>query len=185
MSLEEITKPEYGFTAKAADEGDARFIRITDISEDGTLRSENPKFITLTSEAQKSLLMKGDILVARTGATYGKTMLFVEEHPSVFASYLIRLRFPPDCIHPGYYWAFAQSDTYWSQAERLVTGGGQQQFNGNVIKQVKLPIPPIAIQEAMVSELKAEQALVNPNRELIERFEQKIHAAIGRVWGDG
>ena len=33
-------------------------------------------------------------------------------------------------------------------------------------------------------EIKAEQALVESNHELIERFEKKIGAAVGRVWGE-
>ena len=107
VAIAELAKPEYGFTEKAEDQGDARFIRITDISEDGTLRSDEPKFIRLTSEAQESVLEKGDILVARTGATYGKTMIFAEDYQAVFASYLIRLRFPLECVHPYYYWVFA------------------------------------------------------------------------------
>ena len=184
VEIGDLTKPEYGFTASAEDDGDARFIRITDIAEDGTLRQDGAKFITLTSESRESLLARGDILIARTGATYGKTMLFDEEYPSVFASYLIRLRFPPDRVHPGYYWAFTQSDVYWNQAKTLVTGGGQPQFNGNALRQVKIPVPPLAIQQAIVAGIKAEQELVNANRELIERFEKKIQAAVGRVGGE-
>ncbi len=184
VTISELTKPEYGFTEKADDQGDARFVRITDISEDGTLRSEEPKFITLTSEAQKSILEKGDILVARTGATYGKTMIFEEEYLAVFASYLIRLRFPLERVHPGYYWAFTQSDTYWDQAKTLVTGGGQPQFNGNAIKQIRFPLPSLDIQQAIVTEIEAEQALVDANRGLIARFEKKIRDAVGRVWGE-
>ena len=110
VEVAELTGSEYGFTEKAEDRGNTRFIRITDISEDGTLRQENPKYIMMTSEARKSKLEKGDILVARTGATYGKTMIFEEDYPAVFASYLIRLRFPSERVHPRYYWAFAQSD---------------------------------------------------------------------------
>jgi type I restriction enzyme M protein len=72
VQLGEITKPEYGYTESAADHGDARFIRITDISEEGHLRISNLKFVTLTDGARNSLLNKGDILVARTGATYGR-----------------------------------------------------------------------------------------------------------------
>ena len=116
VAIGELTKPQYGFTASAQDEGEAWFIRITDIAEDGTLRSDGAKFVTLTDDSRRLLLTKGDILVARTGATYGKTMLFDEEHPAVFASYLIRLRFP-DRVHPSYYWAFAQSDAYRNQAK--------------------------------------------------------------------
>ena len=185
VELGELCNPEYGFTERAAESGDARFIRITDISEDGTLRMEDPKFITLTDEARPSLLMKGDILVARTGATYGKTMLFEEDFPAVFASYLIRLRFPVDRVDPRYYWVFAQSDSYWNQARSLMTGGGQPQFNGNALKQVKVPLPPFAMQQNIVAEIEAEQTLVIANRELIARFEKKIQSTLARVWGEG
>ena len=36
-----------------------------------------------------------------------------------------------------------------------------------------------------VAEIKAEQALVAANRELIARFEKKIQATLARVWGEG
>ena len=183
VSIAELTELEYGFTAKAEAQGDARFIRITDISEDGTLHSKDQKFITLTDEARSFLLKKGDILVARTGATYGKTMLFEEDYPAVFASYLIRLRFLSGRVNPGYYWAFVQSNAYWHQAKALVTGGGQPQFNGHAIKKILLPLPPLELQGQIVAEIEAEQALVNANRELIDRFKKKIQDTLARVWG--
>ena len=37
-----------------------------------------------------------------------------------------------------------------------------------------IPLPPLATQQAIVTEIEAEQALVAANRELIERFEKKI-----------
>lgn len=184
VELGEVCKPEYGFTEKALDQGNTRFVRITDISEDGFLRSEDPKFINLTDDARKSLLVKGDILVARTGATFGKTMLFNEEYEAVFASFLIRLRFLKDRVNSRYYWVFAQSAAYWEQAKSLMTGGGQPQFNGNALVQIKFPLPPLATQQAIVAEIEAEQALVAANRELIERFEKKIQATLAHVWGE-
>lgn len=184
VELGEITKPEYGFTEKAAEQGDARFVRITDIAQDGKIREEDPKFITLTKVARNSLLSNGDILVARTGATFGKTMIFEETYKAVFASFLIRLRFPKERVDPRYYWVFAQSDMYWNQANALMTGGGQPQFNGNALVQVKIPLPPLATQRAIVAEIESEQALVTANRELIARFEQKIQATLARIWGD-
>jgi len=184
VAVGELASPEYGFTASAADVGDARFIRITDIAPDGSLRPNDAKFIALTDEAQQFQLSKGDILVARTGATFGKTMIFEEDYPAVFASYLIRLRFPGDLVDPRFYWVFAQSDAYWTQAKSLMTGGGQPQFNGNALKQVQLPLPPLDTQRAIVAEIEAEQALVNANRELIARMEKKIQATLARVWGE-
>ncbi len=49
--------------------------------------------------------------------------------------------------------------------------------------RIRVQIPPFETQQAIVAEIEAEQALVNANRELIERFEKKIRAAIARVWG--
>jgi len=49
---------------------------------------------------------------------------------------------------------------------------------------LKIPLPPLATQQAIVAEIEAEQALVAANRELITRFEQKIQATLARVWGD-
>ena len=48
----------------------------------------------------------------------------------------------------------------------------------------KLPLPPLATQQAIVAEIEAEQALVAANRELITRFEKKIHATLARIWGE-
>lgn len=182
--LGEMCTPEYGFTASGEADGDVRFIRITDISAEGTLRPNDAKYITLTPDAEKSRLSYGDLLVARTGATFGKTMMFAEHYPAVFASYLIRLRFSPDLVRPKFYWAFAQSAEYWRQANTLVTGGGQPQFNGGAIKKIRFPVPPLTSQDAIVTEIEAEQALVNGNRDLIDRFEKKIDAAIARIWGE-
>jgi type I restriction enzyme M protein len=183
VELGEIAKPEYGFTEKAKDEGDARFIRITDIGTDGKLIKTDAKYIDLTKEAKKSIVKRNDILLARTGATYGKTMIYEENYPAVFASFLMRLNFDTNKVFPKYYWAFAQSENYIVQAASLMTGGGQPQFNGNAVVKIKLPLPSIETQSKIVSQIEKEQALVNANKQLIEIFEQKIKDRIAKVWG--
>ncbi len=45
------------------------------------------------------------------------------------------------------------------------------------------PVPDLETQRAIVAEIEAEQALVNANKQLIERFEARIKATINRVWG--
>ena len=49
---------------------------------------------------------------------------------------------------------------------------------------VKVHLPPVSEQHAIVAEIKAEQALVASNRELIARLEKKIQATLARVWGE-
>ncbi len=59
----------------------------------------------------------------------------------------------------------------------------QKNINVQILKPVAIPLPPLATQQAIVADIEAEQALVAANRELIERMEGKIQAAIERVWG--
>ena len=49
---------------------------------------------------------------------------------------------------------------------------------------MKIPLPSFATQRAIVAEIEADQAMVNANRELIERMEKKIQATLARVWGE-
>ena len=49
---------------------------------------------------------------------------------------------------------------------------------------LQIPLPPLETQQAIVAEIEAEQALVDANRELMNRFEKKIEVAIARVWGE-
>lgn len=182
--LGDVGELTYGFTDTAKDCGNARFIRITDIDNNGLLRKDNAKYLDITDENKDFVLRKGDLLVARTGATYGKTMIFEEEYDSIYASFLIRITFPLNNVIPKYYWIFAQTDNYWKQANDLVTGGGQPQFNANAIKQIQIPIPPIDVQRDIVERIAEELTIVEQNKRLIELFEQKIKDKISEVWGE-
>ena len=153
VPLGDIAKFVYGYTDKAKDTGSARFVRITDISEDGRLDPYDAKYIELTTESRKYLLQKGDLLLARTGATYGKTLYFDADEPAVYASFLIKIILDNSIIRNRYYWHFSKSSLYWEQAERYVSKGGQQQFNTNAISRVKVPIPSLEVQDRIINVL--------------------------------
>ena len=53
-----------------------------------------------------------------------------------------------------------------------------------IVERIPIPLPTISKQRELVSELEAERALVEANRELIARFEQKIQAKLSEIWGD-
>lgn len=158
-TLGEIAKFIYGYTDKAQEKGSARFIRITDISEDGTLNPQDAKYVELTKESEKYLLKKGDLLLARTGATYGKTLYFNTDEPSVYASFLIKIILDNSIIRNRYYWHFSKSSLYWTQAEKLVSKGGQQQFNANAVSRITIPIPSLEIQDGIVALLDKFEAI--------------------------
>jgi type I restriction enzyme M protein len=72
------------------------------------------------------------------------------------------------------------SDIVEKSAEGIGVRGVTRNFLGNL----KIPLPPLETQQAIVTEIEAEQALVNANHELIKRIEKKIEATLARVWGE-
>ena len=161
VPLGEIAEFTYGFTDKAKDKGEARFIRITDIDEYGHLNITGAKYVNLSSENSKYLLHEGDLLMARTGATYGKTLYVPDDEPAIYASFLIKITPNPKILTNRYYWHFAQSCLYWNQANKLVSTGGQPQFNSNALKQVVITIPSLEQQEQIVELLDCFDGICN------------------------
>ena len=153
VPLSELAQFTYGYTDKAKDTGNARFIRITDINDDGCLNPFDAKYITLTDESKKYLLKKGDLLLARTGATYGKTLYVPDDTPAVYASFLIKITLNNSRILNRYYWHFSKSNLYWTQAEKFVSKGGQQQFNSSAVGRVVVPLPSLEVQQKIVDVL--------------------------------
>ena len=134
-TLGDIADVEYGYTDKSTGEGDYRYIRITDIDKNGELILESKKYIKHTKEAKKFLIEENDLLMARTGATFAKVLLYKAYEPSVFASYLIRIKFK-EKIKNELYWYFTKTNYYWEQANSLSSGAAQPHFNGAAVKQV-------------------------------------------------
>jgi type I restriction enzyme S subunit len=139
-ALGEIADVEYGYTDKSTEEGDFRYVRITDIDNNGELHSTGKKFIKHSKEASSFLINNNDLLMARTGATFAKVLLYKDYEPSVFASYLIRIKFKTQ-IDNELYWYFTKTKTYWGQANALSSGAAQPHFNGAALKQVVFAYP--------------------------------------------
>jgi len=161
MTLGEIAKFTYGFTDKAKDSGSARFIRITDINDDGLLNPEGAKYVDLNNENEKYKVKKGDLLMARTGATYGKTLFVSNDEPAIYASFLIKIELDSSLISNRYYWHFSKSNLYWEQANSLVSKAGQPQFNSNALCKIKIQVPPLQVQERIVNVLDNFDAVCN------------------------
>ena len=182
--LGDIIKPQYGYTTSAKDSGNYRFIRITDIGDEGELRDSDKKYVAISQDEAKSYqLRNGDLLLARTGATFGKILYFEEGEPAIFASFLIRLN-PDTSIDPFYIWLFSRSQDYWQQARSLMTGSGQPQFNANRLKQIKIPLPPLEIQKQIVAKLSAIQnykkQLLGQKAKLKELFDSALAKSMSK-----
>nr|DAR39096.1 MAG TPA: hypothetical protein [Caudoviricetes sp.] len=184
VKLGDVCELTYGYTDTALEIGDTRFIRITDIDIFGQIKDYDCKYINSNNETDKYLLHNNDIIVARTGATYGKTALFKGDYKAVYASFLIKLDFDKTKVYNPYYWAFAQSQDYINQAAKLVSGVAQPQFNANAIKNIEFYIPSIEIQKEIVLKIQEEEKAIEECKKLIKLHQGKINTKIQSIWGD-
>ena len=150
VRLGEVAALKYGFNERAEENGTHRFVRITDIDALGALRPNDKKYVSITEGQSEYVLSPGDILMARTGATYGKCLYFEGGEPSVFAGYLIKVSLMEKVL-PKYFWIFSQSSNFDFQKKQLVMGGAQPQFNANTLKKVVVPIPPLDVQREIIA----------------------------------
>ena len=162
---------QYGYTATAQDSGNTRYIRITDIGKDGYIDNGNKTWLNYDNKMEDYKLYPKDILVARTGASYGKTLLYNNDTDAIFASFLIRIIFNKKKIIPEFYWAYSLTDSYWQQANRLVSGVAQPQFNGSALKQILLMLPPLSMQEKFADKVEQINKYIAAQQEELEQFE--------------
>jgi type I restriction enzyme M protein len=60
---------------------------------------------------------------------------------------------------------------------------GLQRLPREFVSSFFVPLPSIEIQQKFIKQMKAEQHIVDSNKQLITIFEQKIKNKINEVWG--
>jgi len=130
-----------------------RYIRITDLNDDGTLSAETYKSLP-PEKAEPYMLEEGDVLFARSGATVGKSFLYSREYgPACYAGYLIRARVNKRALIPMYLWMCTQSRQY----EQFIGESNIQATIQNVSAEkygnMWIALPEIEEQERILAEL--------------------------------
>ncbi|MBR1886608.1 MAG: restriction endonuclease subunit S, partial [Schwartzia sp.] len=104
-------------------------------------------------EPNKWLLREGDFLVTRTNGSkdlVGKAAVFHSDEIYTYASYLIRYRFK-DIVLPEYVNILFMTPLVREQvAVMRRQGGGQYNLNSDEIGAIRVPVPPLSKQSAIV-----------------------------------
>ena len=155
VRLKDITHLiHYGYTASAQLIGNAKLLRITDIQNNSVNWVTVPYCKISEKELSNYLLKDKDILIARTGGTVGKSYIIQGlKDIAVFASYLIRL-IPSTNVNEKYLKAFLESPLYWIQLRNKSMGTGQPNVNGESLKSLLLPLPPLNEQKRIVEKVR-------------------------------
>ena len=160
-----------------------RFIRTTDITNDGLLKQGGvflPKDLT-----NGYLLSDGDILISRSG-TVGRSFLYNSRlHGSCsYAGYLVRF-VPSSRILPNYLFLFTKTEAFSGFLRVMAISSTIENVNGEKYANAHVPLPPIHEQTAIVRYLNyVEQRVrrsVRAKQKLIELLKEQKRAIIHRA----
>lgn len=154
MRLSEIcSNIHYGYTASASSKGTHKLLRITDIQNNKVSWNDVPFCSLSEKEAENYTLKKGNIVIARTGGTIGKSFLINNiQEQSVFASYLIRIVLLSH-VYEKYISYYLNSPFYWEQLRSYSMGTGQPNVNSVSLGCLFIPLPPLSEQKRIVQKI--------------------------------
>ena len=152
-TIDEVSraKGEYGAQSASAEYDPARprYVRITDINDDGTLNDDVVASSNITDDEQYRLEY-GDFMFARMGATVGKTYAFIKGN-QIFAGYLIRYKLKCELVNPHYLFWYTRLDEYWNWVKLNQSGAAQPGINAKKFGSLQIPLPPIEEQNAFAT----------------------------------
>jgi type I restriction enzyme S subunit len=151
-------RPEYGINAPAVpyDLRHPAYIRITDITDDGRF-DPSSRASVVHPNADCYRLEAGDIVLARTGASTGKSYFYREQDGDlVFAGFLIRVRPDQNQLSPQYLRYQLQTETYWRWVRTNSMRSGQPGINGQQYASMPIAIPPTRAEQNAIAEALAD-----------------------------
>lgn len=175
--------PKYGINAPAVSYDDSlpKYIRITDISENGDFQNNSPVSV-VHSQASLYFLCDGDIVLARTGASVGKSYKYKEsDGPLVYAGFLIKIHPDQSRLNPDFCAAYFNSAQYWNWVKVNSMRSGQPGINGKEYAGIKIPIPSLEEQGRIASALSEIDALTSSLDKLISKKRDIKQAAMQQL----
>jgi len=186
VTLGEIGGPgQYGLNAAAAPEQEGvRFVRITDIDDRGQLREAEAAYVPSDlPDLAKYELHEGDILIARSGATAGKSYLHAGlPFRAVFAGYLIRFRIEESKALPAYVAAFLRTKEYWRQLYSFKRAVAQPNVNAKQLSSLRIPLPPLSLQREFAERVGEVRELERRQAESRRRLDALFAALLDRAF---
>jgi type I restriction enzyme S subunit len=159
-----------------------RFLRTTDIREDGTLSRTG---VCVPAEAVRDyMLVPGDFLISRSG-TVGRAYVYREEDgPCSYAGYLVRYALR-ERETPRWLYYITKTPGFLQWLGTAAVESTISNVNGDKYANLLVPVPPPEKQHAIVAYLDREtarlDALVRAKERMLALFSEKRMAVISHV----
>lgn len=183
-TLGELCEPlTYGMNAAATKfDGENRYIRITDIDDETHAFLSNDVVSPSGELDDKYLVKKGDILLARTGASTGKSYLYHPKDGKLFyAGFLIKAHVLPSSDD---YFIYSQTltDRYVKWVKTTSMRSGQPGINANEYASYSFSVPSLPEQRKIADLLSAIDDVIAAQEAEVAAWEKRKKGVMQKLF---
>ena len=183
-TLGELCEPlTYGMNAAATKfDGENRYIRITDIDDETHAFLSNDVVSPSGELDDKYLVKKGDILLARTGASTGKSYLYHPKDGKLFyAGFLIKAHVLPSSDD---YFIYSQTltDRYGKWVKTTSMRSGQPGINANEYASYSFSVPSLPEQRKIADLLSAVDDIIAAQEAEVAAWEKRKKGVMQKLF---
>jgi type I restriction enzyme M protein len=165
-----------------------KFINIKDIFSDCYVDVSNLEKVDVSEKEKLSKkVTDGDLLFVRSSVKYEgvgfPSLVKTKGEEIVFCGFIIKCTPNKSIVVPEYLLYLLRTQKYRDATVSLSNRSSITNISQDNLKILKIPIPSIEEQQAIVTDIEEEMQLVSTNKRIIEIFEQKIKTKIKEVWG--
>jgi len=174
------TPTSIGF--KFEDEG-INFIKIESVTEDGNFLTHKFNYISdeCHEKLNRSQLHENDVLFSIAGA-FGRSAVVTKSILPANTNQALAIIRPSNKINPYYLRAVLKSDHVLKLIETLKVGVAQYNLSLKQIREMEIPLPPLEIQEEIVSQLVGFQKEIQSFQNEIQLVENNITGTLNSIW---
>jgi type I restriction enzyme S subunit len=148
----------YGTSEKCIVDGPGKaVVRIPNLVGGQIDLSDEKRVANPAAVVENAMLTPGDLLIVRTNGSVeliGRSAVVQAGVDAAFASYLIRYRFRADVVRPAWVQAMLSAPQIRAQIKRLAaSSAGQHNLSLAKLNSLEIPVPPMEVQDARLSEL--------------------------------
>ena len=181
VELGSLAEVSGGWTTAAANEGEIRLVRTSDIPS-GEVNWDSVPYCEVDPGAERLLLRHGDLLVARTGVGSVGNVAMVTDPPSaVAASYLLRVRVADD-VDPEFLLWYLRTSTGRTQLADRAVGSVIPNLSAKRLLTVSIPLVELREQLEIASAVGQAASTHRAGQASLIRAKKRINVVRTSLW---
>ncbi len=159
-----------------------RYVRITDINDDGSLNND----CVCSSIIEDDITYKlnyGDFLFARMGATVGKTYAYRGGN-QIYAGYLIRFKLDTEKLIPQYLFWYTKTPIYNTWVKENQSGAAQPGINAKKYASLEIPLLSLPEQQKIAAHLDSIQSAIDNKKQQLQQLDELVKSKFVEMFGD-